>query len=60
VEDVALATDEDHARHITDLAIALRVGDLDEVKVAEYAIDGRLVFGYLRQHDGLHVLTPEK
>jgi hypothetical protein len=60
VENVAIATDTDHAKHILDLAIALKIGDMADVKVAEYTLDGKMIFGYLRQADGLHELTPSK
>jgi hypothetical protein len=58
-ENVVIVTDEDHAKHILDTAIALAGVELEDIKVAEYTIDGKLVYGYLRQSDGLGIIRPE-
>lgn len=60
IENAAITTDPTRAEIMLITALALNNLTSNDIKIAEYTIDGNHVFGYLRQADGLHTLTPAK
>jgi hypothetical protein len=61
VPNVHVTNDPDHARHITDLAIALNLSNTDDFKLAQYDIDGKMIFAYvLDGKGGMLLCHPEK